>query len=169
MKVLKLWKDVNPVESKETTHEKPYYKRDRNCQAQSQIGTARKCVYCDAKDHKSINCDKIVTPTDRKKELGIKRLCFNCTGSKHRAAESRSRAVCQNCQRKHHSSICDKASEKLLTATDVKKGTVCHLVVVVNVNGIQCRALFDTGVGRSYASAALLDRLHVHPQRTEIR
>ena len=41
--------------------------------------------------------------------------------------------------------------------------------VVVNVGGIQCRALLDTGAGSSYASAALLDRLGKQPVRKEFR
>ena len=37
--------------------------------------------------------------------------------------------------------------------------TVTYPVVVVNVEGIKCRALLDTGAGSSYASSALLERL----------
>ena len=46
---------------------------------------------------------------------------------------------------------------------------VTYPVVVVNVEGIKCRALFDTGAGSSYASAALLDRLRKRPIRKELR
>ena len=56
-----------------------------------------------------------------------------------------------------------------MTATSAGKGTVCHPVVVVEVNGVKCRALLDTGAGSSYASAALIDRLQARPQRSEIR
>ena len=42
-------------------------------------------------------------------------------------------------------------------------------VVNVNVEGIECRALLDTGAGSSYASAALLDRLPKRSQSKEVR
>ncbi len=57
--------------------------------------------------------------------------------------------------------------EMLKTAAG--KGSVIHPVVVVNANGIKCRALLDSGAGSSYASAALLDRLKKHPIRREPR
>ena len=41
--------------------------------------------------------------------------------------------------------------------------------VVVNVEGIKCRALLDTGAGSSYASAALFDGLRKRPIRKELR
>ena len=47
------------------------------------------------------------------------------------------------------------------------KGAVTYPVVVVEVNGIRCRALLDTGAGSSYASAALIERLHIRPRRKE--
>lgn len=49
--------------------------------------TQRVCVYCEATDHRSVNCDMIVTVEDRRKQLGIRQLCFNCTGNQHHAAE----------------------------------------------------------------------------------
>ena len=57
----------------------------------------------------------------------------------------------------------------MMTATSAGKGTVCHPVVVVEVNGVKCRALLDTGAGSSYTSAELIDRLEACPQRSEIR
>ena len=38
-------------------------------------------------------------------------------------------------------------------------------MVTVDVNGVKCRALLDTGAGSSYASSTLLDRLHFRPLR----
>ena len=40
---------------------------------------------------------------------------------------------------------------------------VIYPVVVVDVNGVKCRALLDTGVGSSYASSAILDHLGIRP------
>jgi hypothetical protein len=41
--------------------------------------------------------------------------------------------------------------------------------VNVNVEGVECRALLDTGAGSSYASAGLLDRLPKRSQTKEVR
>ena len=90
-------------------------------------------------------------------------MCFNCTGAEHRASECRSRSSCSKCKRRHHTSICDAPDEngpptaptndKLLnTATNANKPVV-YPVVIVNVNGVKCRALIDTGAGSSYASS----------------
>ena len=162
VQALKRWKDINPIEVIEKSIEKPPHSRARSFQTQEHVYKPKGCVYCDDTDHKSINCDKVVSIADRKRQLGIKRLCFNCTGSKHRATDCRSRSVCQQCQCKHHTSICDMMSEQLMTATCVEKGAVCY-PVVVEVNGIKCRALLDKGAGNSYASSVLIDRLRVRP------
>ena len=109
----------------------------------------------------------VVTVDDRKKVLSNKRLCFNCTGSKHRAEDCKSRSLCQICQRRHHTSICNSVSNQLMTATTMERQTVIYPVVVVAVLGVKCRALLDTGAGSSYASAALLDRLKIRPHQRE--
>jgi hypothetical protein len=49
------------------------------------------------------------------------------------------------------------------------EGAVVYPIVVVEVDGIMCRALLDTGAGSSYASATLLARLHTSPVRKEHR
>ena len=71
--------------------------------------------------------------------------------------------------RSHHTSICEKTKAQLLTTSDVGKGAVTYPVVVVEVNGIRCRALLDIGAGSSYASAALIERLHIRPRRKELK
>ena len=40
-------------------------------------------------------------------------------------------------------------------------------VVIIEVEGVKCRALLDTGAGSSYASATLIDILNRKPDRTE--
>ncbi len=69
---------------------------------------------------------------------------------------------------KHHSSICTK-KDPLLTANGLNDGSLVYPVVVVNVEGIKCRALLDTGAGNSYASAALLDLLPKRSRKKEVR
>ena len=62
---------------------------------------------------------------------------------------------------------CDKVSNQLMLATG--GGQVVYPVVVVNVDGIRCRALLDTGAGSSYASAALISKLNRKPDRKEYK
>ena len=120
---------------------------------------------------------KVVTVADRRKILGYKQRCFNCTGQRHKAADCRCQQVCQHCKRRHHSSICDKKTsdqgkvakdgEQILVAKE--ENQVIYPVVVVKVDGITCRALLDMGAGSSYASGALLDRLKKRPVRREYK
>ena len=110
----------------------------------------------------------MTTCDERKKLLAQKKLCFNCTGSRHRAAECKSISTCQNCKLKHHTSICNKQN-LYLTATENTEGVLVYPVVLVEVVGVKCRALLDTGAGNSYASAALLNRLPKCKPRKEVR
>ena len=50
-----------------------------------------------------------------------------------------------------------------------KNSCVTYPVVVVEVNGIRCRALLDTGAGSSYASASLLSELKLNPCHKEYK
>ena len=93
-------------------------------------------------------------------------MCFNCSGSKHRASECKSKTGCQTCGAKHHSSLCEKA-DTLLVASSSE--SVIYLVVVVCVKGVCCRALLDTAAGSSYISSAMVRHLGMKPNRTEQR
>ena len=160
---LRKWTERNPIQFKQS--DKPW--RDKNFQTQQERdGKNRGCVYCGKQDHKSVDCKTVVTVDDRRKVLSSKRLCFNCTGNKHRADDCKSRSLCQ---RRHHTSICNSVSNQLMTATTMERPHVIYPVVVVEVLGVKCRALLDTGAGSSYASAALLDRLKIRPHQREVR
>ena len=99
-----------------------------------------------------------------------KRLCFNCPGDNHRAMECKSRKTCLFCKRRHHTSICDKGNAgNSMTAMQIGDGPVVYPVVVVEVAGIKCRALLDSGAGSSYASAALLERIGAKPHHSGLR
>ena len=93
-----------------------------------------------------------------------KKLCFNCTGPKHRAAEYVSKMSWELCSRRHHTSICNDQRLKAESVCLVLAMTrsVIYPVVVVKVGGIECRAVLD-----SSASAKLLDLLGKQP--TEIK
>ena len=76
--------------------------------------------------------------------------------------------MCAKCGQRHHTSICDGAAQ-LMTATSSRDDAVVYPVVVVEVEGVRCRALLDTGAGRSYASAPLLDRVGAKPGKQQVR
>ena len=117
----------------------------------------------------SKSCPKISSVSARKKFFAERRLCFNCTGAKHRASDCKSTLNCQLCNQKHHTSICTKEQQPLLTTTESSDIPLAYPVVVVNVEGVKCRALLDTGAGSSYASGALLNRLTNRKRHKEIR
>ncbi len=62
-----------------------------------------------------------------------------------------------------------KHPQQLLTAQLGNNNTIVHPVVIVDVEGVMCRALLDTGAGSSYASAALLDKLPKRESKRETR
>ena len=57
--------------------------------------------------------------------------------------------------------------EVALTASS--KGDGIFPVVNVRVNGIECRALIDTGAGSTYASAKLIDLLKINPIDVQVK
>ena len=52
--------------------------------------TKNERVYCEKADHRSSDCKTVKTVTELRKILSDKKLCFNHTGAKPRAAECRS-------------------------------------------------------------------------------
>lgn len=57
-------------------------KRTRSYQTKQHDSKIKQCIYCEKTDHKSTDCNSVVTVTERKKILSAKQLCFNCTGLK---------------------------------------------------------------------------------------
>ena len=175
VEALRKWTERNPIPAEREPPEKlpdrkkPNFPRNRSFQAQQKEERVRGCVYCEKPDHKSVNCKTVASVDERKRVLSNKHLCFNCTGTRHKTVDCRCRVVCAVCQKKHHTSICDRLGEQLMTATSAGKTAVIHPVVVVKVQGVRCRALLDTGAGSSYASAALLKLLKVRPYQREVR
>ena len=55
-------------------------------------------------------CEKVKTLADRKKIIASKGLCYNCTGTGHRAADCKSKRNCEKYGGCIHSSICDRNS-----------------------------------------------------------
>jgi hypothetical protein len=172
---LKKWENVNPIENNYQDNNKsppPKWFGTRSDFYHTKDGDRKKrvCVYCEDSSLLSKSCPKMSSDSARKKFLAERRLCFNCTGAKHRASDCKSTLLnCQLCNQKHHTSICTKEQQSLLTATESSDIPLAYPVVVVNVEGVKCRALLDTGAGSSYASAALLNRLTNRKRHIEIR
>ncbi|XP_028414393.1 uncharacterized protein LOC114537543 [Dendronephthya gigantea] len=139
----------------------------------------RNCVYCDSGEHKTNDCTKVLLTSARKQILAKKRLCFNCAAGNHKASECPSKATCRKCEERHHTSICDshdnnnddQASRKNsnVAMTTRQKSKAVFPVVVVQVNGIRCRALIDSGAGSSYVSAKLINLLKLQPSKSLIK
>ena len=145
MEALKKWTERNPIPAerepteKPPDREEPPFQRDRSFQAQQKDERVRACVYCEKPDHKSVDCKTVVSVDERKRVLSNKHLCFNCAGTRHKAADCKCRVLCQVRQKRHHTSICDRLGEQLMTATSAGKTAVIHPVVVVKVLGVKCR------------------------------
>ena len=173
--------DINQHE-----HEQEQQSTKRNVRQEERIYHMRRgadgkphcwpCVYC-SEDHKAVECTRVTHVADRKQILLNKRLCFNCTTGNHRAAFCPSKSVCQQCHKRHHTAICDAPRQETnqptpttgvaLTTNQVGEGL--FPVLVVEVNGIKCRALIDSGAGSSYVSAKLIDLLCVKPSAVQTK
>ena len=151
---LRRWTERNP---KNILNNDPKYKRENVFHSKEQKQTPRACVYCDKQGHKASECEIVKSVADRKLILSKKKLCFNCTGTKHRASDCRSNKLCLNCNSKHHTSICDKCDNVLLTTNS---NACAYPVVIINIEGIKCRALVDTGSGANYVSSTIINLIN---------
>ena len=163
VEALRHWTDRNPILFSEPRYpEKPF----RTNLYQTNKSSAPECVYCNKAGHKSVECKTVKTISDRRKILSDKKLCFNCTGPRHRATDCRSTRTCQICKNKHHTSICEQSPDLLLTTNSDR---VIYPVVLAKINGVKCRALLDTASGSSYASETLINKLKINPVRNETK
>ena len=77
-------------------------------------------LYWNKEDHKTIQSKTFTDTNMRQKILSEKKLSFNYAGEKHGASECNSEEACRICNRKQHSSICDKDKGLLLTTNENK-------------------------------------------------
>ena len=84
VEALRKWTERNPkilvAPDKKLKRDKMYHTRENEHKS-------RVCVYCNKEGHKSSECKTVAKVSERRLILLQKRLCFNCTGSKHRATE----------------------------------------------------------------------------------
>jgi hypothetical protein len=169
---LRDWTERNPVENNQAEDKRrDRYAKAFNTQQKKDPTKPRACVYCDSMEHKSTTCSFVRTPVDRKKILAQKKLCYNCAGGSHRAAECRSTTTCRNCGKIHHTSICDPEAklEMFMSAHQADESEVIYPVVLLEIDGIKPRALLDTWAGSSYTSARLINALHKQPTETKTK
>ena len=124
------------------------------------------CVYCEKPCHKSSECELVSGTPERMLILSKKKLCFNCTDPKYCASDCHSNKTCVNCKGKQHTSVCEKSSNVLLTTN---YNHVTYPLVIIDIEGIKCRALIDTGARASYASSTLIDRINKKPIRKQYK
>ena len=64
IKALISWKEINPIVSGPENARKQGAKfrdREKTFDANETTPTQRECIYCDANDHRAVNCNKFVT------------------------------------------------------------------------------------------------------------
>jgi hypothetical protein len=146
----------------------------------SEVPARRKfsCAYCHSTEHFSTNCTKVLNVESRKSILRQNKMCFNCTGTGHVAAECKSRG-CKKCQRKHHTSLCEEKDATLDPArsskaekgmsSHIEKTTTLHGTVLAKIGTQTVRVMFDTGAGSSYVCTDVIAKQRLKPVRKERR
>jgi len=67
------WCDWNLLHSSN----QPIKMQDRFFNSRQEDWKQRPCVYCGSAEHKSVDCNKVVSVAEMKKHLSVKRLCFS--------------------------------------------------------------------------------------------
>ena len=83
LEALRKWTIRSPskVEERGAKKEKPLPPKplkQRMFQVKQQDAKRRPCVYCDSLNHQSVNCNKVTTIQERRKQLNLKVIPFNC-------------------------------------------------------------------------------------------
>jgi len=144
---LRPWTRRNPVDDFKPEPEtfKKQEKPQHAFQTQQRKSHLRRCVYCDGNNHRSSECPSVSSTEERKKFLITEKLCFNCTGP-HKSSESWSVTNCQNCKKRHHTSICETPPrsynpDRVLTTPDPVNKEVTYPIFLVELDNIKTHAL----------------------------
>ena len=175
---IRLWTRRNPVDITRSEQEQPTKRNSQPTKmyhARRDDNKQRGCVYC-GENHKAVECNKITNLSDRRQILLNKRLCFNCVSGSHRASHCPSKSTCQRCRKRHHTSLCEKIDPTSeheqphgVALTTNQNGEGLFPVLIIEVNGIKCRALIDSGAGSSYVSAKLIELLRMKPAEIQTK
>ena len=177
IEALRKWTEKNPI-AVTTDRKNEHLKKDRILQTLQKQRKTHACIYYGDIVHKAAECQKVKDLIQRRNILNKKRLCYNCSGEDHRAIDYRTRWTCQHCKGKHHASICNDRSKEKEQETSEKSSEeqplclakdfqVVYPVVVVNLDGIKCRALLDTEARRSSISSSVANQLKNNPSRKD--
>jgi hypothetical protein len=144
------------------------------------------CHFCDG-EHFATNCNK--TTNDRVQIVKQKKLCFNCLSNSHQVALCKSHNRCRNCQRKHHTAICEQrnthsslnpdaspfqgsaTAHTILHSSTQARSNVLLKTAVGKVSSENCiieaNILCDEGAQRSFITEKLANELNVKETGTE--
>lgn len=126
------------------------------------------CMYC-KKDHSAANCTTFKTLETRRKFFHDNPLCYNYGTLGHPANKCRSRG-CYKCKGRHHTSICVKEGDLVLTAfTPKSEKQTLPAIIPVQINGTTLWAYLDTGAGRNFISSDAASKLKFNPICHETR
>jgi transposase InsO family protein len=171
-----------PTASLFTGTEKKKSTVKKQSQTRDNYKSKKLCVFCEG-EHSSHSCEKVKTHEEKLNIIRSKRLCYNCLG-KHPVSECRSKFRCRHCQRKHHSSICEKSSTSglnpnaasfvistsgqtgtaILHSTTHQKSNVLLKTAIAQVSSqdfsmATANILFDEGAQRSFVTEELAKKL----------
>ncbi len=176
---LRRYVERNPLRDEESSSKHPLRRKEPLLFGRSGEVPARRkfsCAYCHSNDHFSTNCTKVLNLESRKSILRQNKMCFNCTGTGHIAAECKSRG-CKKCQRKHYKSLCEEKDATVDPAQSLKaekgmsshfqKTTTLHGTVLAKVGTQTVRVMFDTGAGSSYVCTEVITKQRLKPVRKE--
>ena len=100
LEALRKWTIRNPPKHREERQSqdrllphkpmKPFLPKNRSYQTRQEEPKRKPCVYCESVKHQSVNCDKVITVQERRRELNRIQLRFDCTA---RITRSQSVAV----------------------------------------------------------------------------
>jgi hypothetical protein len=117
------------------------------------------CHYCQ-NSHSSSCCSEYKTADERRSQIMMQKLCFNCLRKGHSMSQCTNNARCLKCKNKHHSSICNykipqkenkAAANTILSSTNVDGSTILPTAMLKikhfnHINKYQLiHSLFDTG------------------------
>ncbi|XP_052218332.1 uncharacterized protein LOC127835952 [Dreissena polymorpha] len=144
------------------------------------------CHFCDG-EHFATNCNK--RTNDRVQIVKQKKMCFNCLSNSHQVALCKSHNRCRNCQRKHHTAICEQRNTRsslnpdaspfqgsatahtILHSSTQARSNVLLKTAVGKVSSDNCmieaNILFDKGAQRSFITEKLANELNVKETGTE--
>ncbi|XP_068726487.1 uncharacterized protein [Montipora capricornis] len=119
----------------------------------------RTCVYCERGDHVSSACTHLTTLDERKRFLARKGMCFNCTGTKHRAAD------CRSCSTEYGQIIEQQKSEGIVEEANEspqeKEFYIPHKPVVrIGAESTKLRVVYDASARYNSQAPSLNDCLY---------